>query len=359
MVRSVSVPLPGLDLTPPLTIAVVLACIAVGIYAVRVHQRRQGRQSRKRVGWFTTQCQRLLRGEISDDELRHTVDETPEGEFWTALEQLSLRWRHAEWRRLARALKDAPGAPAERRALRDDSPWRQVLAARRLALLRSRVDRRALRRAMVRGPELITYACGMALARYHDALALRWLLEHPERLARRPRLSLQALLRGFGPRGRVELVTALDHGIASAPVERAVMDALGALRERAARPVLEQRLHADDVDLRVAAVRALGRIRAIESGTLLLAALRDPQWPVRAHAARALGEARVLLATEALAARLTDPVWWVRHHAAYALTALGDEGRAMLRAVATSSPDRYARDMAREALDGGPRIDAA
>jgi hypothetical protein len=359
MTRPDPAPLPGLDLTPPLALAVVLACIALGIFAVRMHQLRQVRRSRRRVGWFMSRCEALLRGEITDAELRRDTAGTPEGEFWTALERLSLRWRRHEWRRLSRALAHASAVTDERRALRDDSPWRRVLATRRLALVRSRAGRSALRRALVRGPELVTHAAALALARYRDIAALRWLLAHPGRIARRPRLALQALLRGFGPRGRAELVAALERGIDDAWVERATMESLGLLGEATARAALERRLGSADVNVRVAAVRALGRIRAIESGTLMLAALRDPEWPVRAHAARALGRARVALATEALAARLTDPVWWVRHHAAYALAELGDEGRAMLRAVAATSPDPYARDIAREALAGGPRLDAA
>jgi HEAT repeats len=358
MPPSNSVPLPGLDMSPPLAIAVVLGVIAVALYAVRAHRRRQHREERRRLGWFMTQCQKLLRGEIRETELDRDAAATTEGEFWTALERLSMRWRRSDWGRLSRALENVRYAPTERRVLRDDSPWRQVLAARRLAMLRSRSNRRALRAAMIRGPEITTHACAMALARYHDIGALRWLLQNPDRLTRRPRFALRAMLAGFGPRGRAELVAALDAGITAQPIERAVMDTLGALRERAARPALEQRLHSPDLELRVAAARALGRIQAVESGTLLLAALRDEAWAVRAHAARSLGQARVMLAVEALAARMSDPVWWVRHHAAYALAELGDEGHAMLRAVVRSSPDPYARDMAREALDRGPRLAA-
>jgi hypothetical protein len=358
MTPSSYLPLPGLDLSPPLALAVVLGVVAVALYGVRAHQRRQHREERRRLGWFMTRCQKLLRGEVRDVELDRDAARTTEGEFWTALERLSIRWRRADWGHLSRALENVRHAPTERRALRDDSPWRQVLAARRLAMLRSRSNRRALRAAMIRGPEITTHACALALARYRDIGALRWLLRNPDRIARRPRLALHALLGGFGSRGRAELVAALDAGITAQPIERSVIDTLGLLREHAARPAIEQRLRSPDVELRVAAARALGRMQSVESGTLLLAALRDEAWAVRAHAARSLGEARVVLAAEALAARMSDPVWWVRHHAAYALAELGEDGQAMLHTVLRSSPDPYARDMAREALDGGPRLAA-
>jgi HEAT repeat protein len=74
---------------------------------------------------------------------------------------------------------------------------------------------------------------------------------------------------------------------------------------------------------------------------------------VRALAARSLGALGVREAVPALAARLTDRSWWVRRHAAYALARLDAPGRAALEHVRAASPDRYAREMAAEALDGG------
>jgi HEAT repeat protein len=59
------------------------------------------------------------------------------------------------------------------------------------------------------------------------------------------------------------------------------------------------------------------------------------------------------VAVPPLAQALTDSSWWVRRHAAYALMALGEDGPEALRRIAASSPDAYARDMAREVLDGG------
>ena len=86
-----------------------------------------------------------------------------------------------------------------------------------------------------------------------------------------------------------------------------------------------------------------------------MAALQDEEWPVRAQAARALGRIRAPMALLELPSRLTDSAWWVRRHAAYALIEFGEEGAAELRRIAGGSPDPYARDMAREALEAGPR----
>ena len=86
---------------------------------------------------------------------------------------------------------------------------------------------------------------------------------------------------------------------------------------------------------------------------LFRSALADPEWPVRAMAAQALGRLRSTPAVDALAQQLGDRSWWVRHHAAYALAAIGGDGHDALCECAARSADRYAREMAREALDHG------
>lgn len=348
-------PIPGLELPAPLALSVVLATIAIAIYAVRVHGRRQRRHERRRVGGLTRQLMRHVAGQLPAVDLRRVVAETAEGEFWWALERLSMRWRRKEWLRLSRTLERNRWSRDERRALRDDSPWRRELAARRLALLASRESRRALRRALVRGPESVSLACAESLARYGDLHTLIWLLEHPDALSHRPLVPLVEMLRSFGPRGGPILVAALEEGVEQPGFERAIAEALGLLGERGARVAIERLIASPSVELRVTACRALGRIGAGGSGTALLHALRDEAWPVRAQAAKALGLARITIAVSALGECLTDRSWWVRRHAAYALARLGFDGQEKLRSIAAHSPDPYARDMALEVIEGGPR----
>jgi HEAT repeat protein len=242
---------------------------------------------------------------------------------------------------------------AERRALRDDSPWRRELAARRVGLLRSESSRRALRRALGRGPAMVTLAAAMSLARDRDGAALRWLISHPQALARRTPRALVTLLRAFGPAALPVLVHALDEGRLDPALERAAIEALGLSGDRDAAEAIERRLQSRDVELRVAAARALGRLRDRESVPALIVLLSDREWQARAQAAWALGQMRDLETIDALAERLTDRAWWVRRHAAYALDRLGARGRAALEWTARRSPDPYARDMASEVLEGG------
>jgi hypothetical protein len=341
-----------LSLPLPLAIAVVTGITVLALYVVRVHGRRARRRARRLRGALMGDLRRFFAGPLSAPQLLRATEQADEGTFWTVLESASLRIGRSRWLLLSHALEESRHVAAERRALADDSPWRRALAARRLALLRSRASWRALRQAMARGPEMVTYAAAMALARYRDRGALRWILAHPESLARRHRDALVTLLRSFERAGCAVLAQALMRGGLPPRFELAIVDALGMARYHDARSLLERRLIEGDLDLRAAAARALGAMQAVECATTLIAALKDDAWQVRAQAARALGRARAPLAITPLAARLTDAAWWVRHHAAYALKEMGEDGQSMLRHVVATSADPYARDMAREALDG-------
>jgi HEAT repeat protein len=271
--------------------------------------------------------------------------------FWTVLE--SRTFQAPMPTRLSRALARCPQVAAERRALRDDSPWRRDLAARRLGLVRTRWTRRALRRALVRGPEMVTQSAALALARQRDAATLRWLLAHPQAIARRTPRARLALLRAFGPGAHGFLLDALERGASDARLERALIEVLGLGGCSAAAAAIALRLGHVETDVRVAAARALGILRDTPHVGELCDALRDPEWPVRAQAARSLGRLRAPQAVRDLGARLEDRAWWVRHHAAYALAALGRPGRDELERIRVASSDRYAREMADEALRAG------
>ena len=203
---------------------------------------------------------------------------------------------------------------------------------------------------MVAGPELVTQSAARALARQRDAAALRWLLRHPRALAHRTPRARFEMLRAFGPGAHALLIDALEHGARDAAMERAIVATLGAAREPLATRAIALRLSHADPETRVAAARALGTLAAQETAHDLCAALSDPAWAVRAQAARALGRMGAAEAIAPLGTGLEDRAWWVRHHSAYALAQLGAAGRTELDRIRLSSPDRYAREMAEEAL---------
>jgi HEAT repeat protein len=343
-------PTPATDLFSALFIA--LAAITGAGYTLRVLQRRERGRARGRVADLASSLCEFIEHRLPPHVLaREAAAATPDV-FWAALEDLASR--RTGWLALSRALVDSPQFAAEREALLDKSPWRRELAARRLALLFSPESRRALRRALRDGPGLVTAAAAAALARYRDLETLRWLLENPAALERRMHRPRVTLLRSFGRRALPDLAAALDRGTGDAAMDRALIEALGLAGCREARRSIERRLRDGDAEQRIAAARALGQMRADDCATTLMGALQDEVWQVRAQAAWALGRMRAGIALLALPARLTDPAWWVRRHAAYALREFGMEGRRELERIAHGSPDPYAREMAREVLEGWP-----
>jgi HEAT repeat protein len=315
--------------------------------AVRRHGRRIARDD-ARVLELTLDDH--LRGQIDAAALRAIVRHADPATFWTALERISIGLTRDEWDRLSRTLEHNRHSAAERRALRDDSPWRRELAARRVGLLRSTASCRSLRAALACGPRSITRAAAVGLARARDARTLKRLLAEP------------AVLGGMNPRVRAQLLRSF--GRAAAPVMLArltddpetslmgdLIEALGLLGHQAAAPAIASCLGVSHVEVRVAAARALGRLGARDQTVALTQALYDPEWPVRAQAARALGRAGDTESAAALAHRLADASWWVRRNSAYALAALGEPGRETLRRIVASSPDAFAREMATEALE--------
>lgn len=348
------------SLIPTLVAAGFVGLTVAGAFLlVRFEERRSRRATRDRARSFARALQAFFAGALRAADLRHEARGIEPAVFWGALESLSLevdrRRRHA----LGAALAGNSHTRLERRALRHDSPWRRELAARRLALIEEPESRRALRAALARGPEVVTLAAAMALGRYRDARGLRWLIAHPASLARRDPRARVAALRGFGRGGLPVLAEALERGVAEAGFERAIIETLALGGHAAAVPAIERRLASPEVELRAAAARALGRLRAGAAAGALIATLGDRDWAVRAVAAWALGQVRAPAAVEPLVARLTDRAWWVRRHAAYALWEIGEAGRVALRQVAESSPDPYARDIARESLGSGESLDAA
>ena len=339
-----------------LTAATVACAVLVLFLLARAVHRGAAREERSRTASLFRLLAGRLSGTVPAPVLRAAARDAGSDTFWAAVEAITATLRPRERRALARALERSRHLAAERKVLRhDDAPVRRERAALRLGLLPVARSRRLLRHTLANGPEPLRFAAARALAAHHDLAALGWLLTHPETLATRPVRALSGLLRAFGPRGRALQVTALERGGLPLVFEVAVLDALGLARCLSARGAFESRLRAAQVDVRVAAARALGRLGMGEAIPALMLALTDEAWPVRAQSASALGRLHAAPAVDLLARSVTDPAWWVRHHAAYALANLGPEGRDALCELIVRSPDAFAREMAREALDRGSR----
>ena len=343
---------PLLSALTPFAFAIACLILPVGLgLAIARAVRRRGRiDERDRVRRLATLMRGHVRGRVPVIALTQAVRAASESEFWAALEARLPRLTRAERRRLGRQLERGRHVAAERRALLGESPLRREMAARRLGLLPCARSRRALRSTLSAAPEPVAFAAARSLARDSDLRALEWLLARPGLLPHRTANQWAQLLRAFGRRALPQLSDAVQRGIADPRVLRAAVDTLGHGHHAPAAPAIERLLAHESTDLRVAAARALGRIQAGPCSDALLRALRDSEWPVRAQAAWALGRIDRDEAVPALASCLTDKAWWVRRHAAYALAALHERGAIALRLAASSSHDRYAREMADEAL---------
>jgi hypothetical protein len=111
--------------------------------------------------------------------------------------------------------------------------------------------------------------------------------------------------------------------------------------------------HGGDPDpvRRAMVARALGAGYALEAKDALVALCRDEDADVRAAAASAVAAAGAVDLVGHLGRMLADEAWAVRRAAGTALDQLGAAGAVVLRSC-LFAPDRYARDMARQILDG-------
>lgn len=340
-------------LAAPLTVTTMTATIAAGFMLARYAGSRLRAAARERVHDFEYCLGQFVAGHTRGRKLLFQASRLEPDDFWESVSSLATHLTRRAFRDVEQALERSRHVGAERRALIDGPPLRRELAARRLANLGAARHRHALRRALVAGPEPVTLAAGTALARIRDGATLRWLLEHPSALEHRTPVARFGLLRAFGRGAAPRLHAALVQKLSEPRMERAVIEALAAADRREAADLIASRLGHPWRDVRVAAARALGRLGAGEHRAGLVAALEDSDWRVRSQAARSLGRLSAREAIPALGRTLSDASWWVRRHSAYALAALGEEGQRALREAAAAHTDRYARDIAAEALAGG------
>jgi HEAT repeat protein len=177
------------------------------------------------------------------------------------------------------------------------------------------------------------------------------------------------------PRGVVEEILLLGEGAApqlvgalllrlDVPVAslKAGLNAAGRLRLFSFTDELVRFVDHPDPEIRAAAFRALLKIGYLpdEAEPAVIAALEDPVEFVRIHAARVARLLDVETALPLLWNVLDDRSWWVRRAAARSLAGLGDDGRWQLGIASAAHPDRYARDMAAQALrDATPSLQPA
>ncbi|MFH1563520.1 MAG: HEAT repeat domain-containing protein [Nitrospirota bacterium] len=108
-------------------------------------------------------------------------------------------------------------------------------------------------------------------------------------------------------------------------IRKAAADGLGVLKTPKSLESLFQKINDPDSEVRKAVVSALGKLGNIKAQTPLIRRLKDSHAEVREAAAKALGESGNSLCVEELMSCFHDKTWKVREQAAIALGKLSDE----------------------------------
>ena len=241
-----------------------LVTLIMGVVVLRWHESLRRREARDDTAGnaVAVAFARFLAGQTDSDRLRARVREVPPRALWMAIESFAESIEGDDWLRITAELRDLPEIVRAARRLGRGSVWQRALAARRIGLLQDPTWRGALFHAMEAGPPLVALSAGLALARLHDAVALEWLIQHPESLAGLGRYQMVALIKRFGPLALDPLRRAVALEPSEASARLAVIEALGLWKDEASRPRLETLLESGELETRVAAARALGHLAA-------------------------------------------------------------------------------------------------
>ncbi|WP_298466901.1 HEAT repeat domain-containing protein [uncultured Psychrobacillus sp.] len=151
-----------------------------------------------------------------------------------------------------------------------------------------------------------------------------------------------------------ELLDTLTDKITDLPktCRYALIDTLGLKRDIEYLPHLEVQLQQEDIEIRIKSLRAIYEIGFINNPENYLAFVKSPVWEERLMVAKLFQLLPLSYTLPHLEILLEDESWWVRSQAAK--TMMRDKsGRTSLEEYIEHSSDRYAIDMANEALGKG------
>jgi HEAT repeat protein len=228
-----------------------------------------------------------------------------------------------------------------RRLITGDTRTRRVVAAR-LAIGPAEHVALSLEAALDDPDYQVRLAAARSLAELRAIRSVRLLVDKLGLAAEHNSRVLYYIFRQLVPALNDQLV-ALLQSECSVVIKELALDALGQSGDGAMVEPIARLLNDSSPELRAKALRALTDLGYPDAGPRALRALADPAWWVRAQAAICVGRVGFLPALPLLAELLADRQWWVRFRAAEALYALGDKGRALLRAAAEATGGRAAR----------------
>ena len=191
---------------------------------------------------------------------------------------------------------------------------------------------------------------GYALGRLEDVRAVRVLLKEAAQSSRWIRIRLFELVENMREKALSELRRTLAE--AERPdILSLCLEILGHAKDMEAAPLIMSFCDHPDAEVKTKAVKALGEIRYLPALEVLVGLLDDERWEVRALSSKALAGLRDERVVDRLAHKLTDSHWWVRYNAAVGLSQIGEAGISKLVDLSNTSADRFARDIAGQALE--------
>ncbi len=245
---------------------------------------------------------------------------------------------------LAAALRNEPWARRARAGALSSRWDRRLQAARCIALTGAPEDAAVLEALLDDERPAVALAALSALPRVAGAELIERVLDRFVALPAVVRTYLQDALREIRPLVEPALANRLAFDAPARSLATWTQLA-GALELPLALERVPQLAEHAEPRVRIAVAHALRRVPTRRSTDVLQRLLTDPDVDVRGAAAHSLGELGSATAIPALLAAARDSTWSVRYRATLALTQLGEQGRAAVRALRTDN-DRYVADMA-------------
>lgn len=120
-------------------------------------------------------------------------------------------------------------------------------------------------------------------------------------------------------------------------------------------PFVEQMIHDERKEVRIKAMKSLCDYEKISNPSMLAGFFKSVFWEERMYAAKLAGACKLDEYKKPMALLFTDPVWWVRFAAADNIYGL-EGGSNLLKDIAATSNDAYARDIAKHMLTRKGRV---
>ncbi|BAB05951.1 HEAT repeat domain-containing protein [Halalkalibacterium halodurans] len=132
-------------------------------------------------------------------------------------------------------------------------------------------------------------------------------------------------------------------------LKHTVLDMIGVKHLVQMVPFLEERIHDEELEVRVRSLKALSQLGIVQNEKIYYPFVESENWEERMMVAKILANVDSPEAVSSLQHLLKDQSWWVRSQAAQSIVQQKN-GKSVLRAIVETEEDPYAKDIGKEAL---------